>query len=192
MHLNIFLKQHIKSLTFLLLLWLIVADFYGQTKIKDGVTLNLNYHQGVILPEFDLLKYIDEDNTRTIEVALGKRTLGKNNGQHLYNYPAFGVSFYYTSLGHKKVLGSILGLDYFVKANLIEKNKFAFFGQSAIGLNYLSKIQDPIDNPLNTSMGSHFNFHFNLRFGVNLSGSKRLAISLGPSFDHFSNANLSR
>ncbi len=182
-------NQNIKLLTFLFLCF-IAIDLHAQFHLKDGLNLNFNYHQGIIIPEFDLLTHIEEDNTQTFEVSLSKRTLGKNNGQHLYNYPEFGASFYYTSLGHHRVLGSIVGLDYFIKVNLAEKNKLSFYGQTGIGMNYLSKIQDPVDNPLNTSMGSHFGFHFNLRFGTTLFLSKKLAINLGPSFDHFSNANI--
>ena len=185
---NLFLEM--MRFIFLLLLCTNLSDLLAQSKLKDGWNLNINYHNGAIIPEFDLLDNIEEDNTNTFEISLSKRSIGKKVGQQLYNYPENGVSIYYSSLGHQEVLGSILGVDYFFKAYFIEKNRFSFYGQSGIGINYLSKIQDPIDNPLNTAMSSHINFHFNFRFGMKISVLEKLSINLGPSFDHFSNANL--
>ncbi len=165
------------------------VNLLAQSSFGDGLKVEINYHQGIILPEHDLLTPIEEENTKSIELNFLKETQGKNNWEKLYNFPEYGLSVRYVSLGHNRVLGNLIGLDYFFKVHFLHHSKFHIYGQSGIGVNYLSKIHDPIENPLNGSMSSHFNFHYNLRLGVNIKLIEKTGLNLGSSFDHISNAN---
>jgi len=163
----------------------------GQTDFSKGLKLDVNYHQGIILPEFGLLTPIEEDYRRSIEFSLLKQTSGKNYWQQIYNYPEQGLSIYYTSLGHNQVLGQLVGLDYFFRIYFIDKNRFKLFNQTGFGVNYVNRTFDEIENPFNTAISSHFNVHFNFRVGSSYYITNKNALNFGFSFNHISNANFS-
>lgn len=156
--------------------------------VNPNLKLSVNYFNGFIIPEFGLLDSIDEKPVSTVEISLIKRTRGKSYWEDVYQYPEYGVSFFYTDLGERNVLGEVIGVDYFFKINLAEREQSKFYVRSGFGVNYTTKKYDPIDNPFNVSVGSNINVHFNLRFGLNQKLFPNTYLNVGGAFDHISNA----
>lgn len=161
----------------------------AQDKFSDNLKIMVNYHTGVILPEYQFLIYITEDYVRSLDISLMKETRGKNIWEQIYHYPSYGISLFYSTLGNDKVLGKEIALNYFFKVNLVTLKKFHFFNRMGIGVSYVTRKFDLETNYMNVAVGSHFNIHYNCRLGVDYNVLDKLEFNLGLSLDHFSNAN---
>ncbi len=151
----------------------------------------VNYHYGYNLPEYPFLVAITEDYVQSLDVCIFKETVGKNMWEQIYNYPEYGISLFYSSLGNDDILGREIAITYFFKVYLLSKNRFRLFNRIGIGIGYVTRKFDLEDNYLNVATGSHFNMHFNLRLGANYRLSDKFELNTGISLDHFSNANTS-
>ncbi len=169
----------------------ITFQIQAQNKFSDNLKLQVNYHFGVALPEYEFLTYIIDDYVQSVDISLIKETIGKNYWQQIFKYPEYGVSLYYSTLGNNEILGKEIALTGFFRVNFISRSRFRFYNRTGAGFSYVSRKFDFDDNFLNVAVGSHFNMHFNFRLGVNFSLSEKIELNTGLSFDHFSNANIS-
>lgn len=160
-----------------------------QSKSLNNLAVSANYQTGFSLPEYSIFTLITDDYIRAFELSITQQTLGKTEWEQSYNFPAHGLSLYYSNLGNDDILGKELALNYFLKLYLLSKGKFRLYNVTAGGIGYVNKTFDMETNYLNVVVGSHFNLHFNLKFGANYELSKKLSINTGMSFNHFSNAN---
>jgi len=172
-------------------LFLIVfsSQLLAQGKFTDDLKLVLNYHTGYNLPEYQMFTYFTEDYVRSVDFSVVKETRGKNEWEHLYNFPEYGISVFYSTLGNDAVFGREISLNPFFKINIIYRPKFQLYTHLGVGLSYVNKVFDSELNYANVAIGSHVNLHFNFRLGMNYSLSEKIKWNLGLSFDHFSNAN---
>ena len=189
------MKQNVKKIKYFLVFLFIDCIFnfqiHAQTKFTDNLNVMVNYHSGFIIPEYTFFNYITQDYIRSIDVCIYKETYGKNIWEKLYNYPDYGISFFYTTLGNDKILGKEMALTYFFKTNFISRKRFHFYNRTGIGIGYVNRNFDLNTNYLNVAISSNFNIHFNFRLGINYSITKKIDLNTGISFDHFSNANTS-
>jgi opacity protein-like surface antigen len=176
-------------LILLFFLLLIGQQDYSQSKFSDNLKLSGSYHLGYSLPEYSFISYLTNDYVQSFEINLLKETSGKNPWESLYNYPEYGLSFFYTTLGNSQVLGNAYALNYFFKLKFIDRKRFDFYNRVGIGLGYLTKRYDINSNYMNLAIGSHFNVHFVFKLGIQYNLTDRLSSNIGLSFDHFSNAN---
>ncbi len=161
----------------------------AQNKFSDNLSLEGNYGIGYIMPEYQFINYVVEDYARNIELLLVKQTTGKTDWEQAYNYPKYGLRFYYADLGSPSTLGYAAGLYPYYNINLAEFNRFKVFHEAGLGVNYVSKKFDLNENFLNVAVGSNWNFHLNIRFGLNYEVNPKLSFNSAISLDHFSNAN---
>ena len=138
-----------------------------------------------------MFTYITNDYIHSIDFSIVKETSGENEWEQIFNYPEFGLSLFYSSLGNDEIFGREFSINPFFRTNIIYKERFKLYNQIGVGLSYVNKKFDAENNYLNVAIGSNINLHFNLRFGVNYNIYNKLAINLGLSFDHLSNANTS-
>jgi hypothetical protein len=180
-----------RLISYLFLGWLALSTHFcfSQNKTTDNLKLSLNYHRGFSLPEYSFINYITTDPINSLSFQISKETTGKNEWEQLFNYPEYGLSFFYSNLGNDKLIGKSLALNYFFRINFINRKRFQVFNQTGMGLGYLTKKFDLIENYQNVGIGSHWNAHFNLRLGTNFKLTEKIDSQLGLSFDHFSNAN---
>ena len=99
------------------------------------------------------------------------------------------MSVYYNSLGNDDILGKEIALLYYFKLFLYSNNKLKLFNRFGIGIGYVNKKFDFDKNYDNVAVGSNFNIHFNYSIGLDYKITKKLDLSIGIAFDHFSNAN---
>jgi hypothetical protein len=180
----------IKALVILLFL-LVGIQTYAQKKFTDNLNGMVNSHFGYNIPEYPFIASITEDYIRSLDICFFKETTGKNKWEQLYNYPSYGVSFFYSTLGNDEVFGRELALTYFFKLYFLSKNRFRLFSRTGIGMSYVNRKFDFKNNYLNVAVGSNVNIHFNSRIGANYILSDKFSLNAGLSFNHFSNANTS-
>lgn len=183
------LKIWYKFLIILFAILLIKNYVAGQTKFTDDLKVMMNFHSGYNIPEYPFITTITKDYNRSVDVCLLKGTNGKNLWEQIYNYPEYGISFFYSTLGNDKILGREVALTYFFRIFILAKKRIKLYNRIGIGIGYVSRKFDIYDNYLNVAVGSHYNIHFNCRLGINYRLSEKLRINAGLSFDHFSNAN---
>lgn len=165
-------------------------DTLAQEKFTDNLSLSINYHHGFLLPEYSYLLYLVKDNIQSASVTLSKRTTGKNVWEHLYKYPEYGVSLFYSTLGNDEVHGREIALFPFFNLNIVSGRKVDFYNQTGLGISYVTRNFDLEDNYLNVAVGSHVNIHFTMKLGINYKTRGKIGGQAGLSFDHFSNSNM--
>ena len=163
----------------------------AQKKFTDNLSGMINYHAGYNLPEYPFIVPLTEDYVRSLDISLVKETVGKNLWEQLYNYPEYGVSLFYSTLGNDEVFGRELALTYFVRLYFLSRKRFRLYNRTGIGLSYITRKFDLNNNYLNVAVGSHLNAHFNFRIGGNYVLTKKISLNLGVSFNHLSSANTS-
>ena len=178
-----------KRVLFLLFIASIITDTVcAQSRRTDNLSVTSYYHFGYVLPEYSNLLYIVNEPVHAVSLNVSKKTRGKNDWEKIYNYPEYGFSFFYSTLGNDAIHGREFAINPFFRMNIISRNRFNFFNETALGLGYVTKTFND-RNYLNIAVGSHLNLHFNLKFGVDYRFAERLKLNAGLSFDHFSNAN---
>lgn len=165
------------------------SKLYAQAKFSDNLNVMVNLHKGYNLPEYQFLTTITEDYVRSIDISVFNETTGESEWEQLYNYPEYGLSLFYSTLGNDKIMGREYALTYFFRVYLLSKNRFRIYNRIGIGLNYVTRKFELKDNYLNVAVGSNYNMHFNLRIGANYSLTNKIKLNTGISFDHFSNGN---
>ena len=184
------LNEHFKIKPFLILFCLFFKiQTYAQDSFTDNLNGMINFHSGYNLPEYSFLSSITDDYIHSLDICLFKETVGEKKWEQLYNYPSYGISFFYSTLGNDEVFGRELSATYFSKMYFFSKNRFRLFNRTGIGLNYVNRKFDLQNNYLNVAVGSKINIHFNFRVGANYRLSDKLGVNTGLSFNHFSNAN---
>lgn len=163
----------------------------SQQKFTDNLKLGLNYHRGYNLPEYSSFLLKVNDPIQAIDLTISKETKGNTAWEQLFNYPEYGLSLFYSTLGDAEVFGNELALTYFFKIYLLDRDKFKMYNRIGIGLSYVTKKYDPETNPSNIAVGSNLNIHFNAQFGAAYELTKKVNLNAGLSFDHLSNANTS-
>lgn len=180
----------VKSCTLLLLYFVFVhASIYSQSKLTENLKLSGAVHAGYSMPEYSFISYQTDDYIRSFELSLLKETYGKKPWEVLYNFPEYGVSFFYSTLGNDAVFGRAFALNYFFKLKIIQSKRFELYNRIGIGLGYLTKKFAVNNNYMNLAIGSHVNVHFVFKLGGQLRLTDKISTNLGLSFDHFSNAN---
>lgn len=165
------------------------TSILAQSRLSDNLELTGYYHFGYVIPEYSNFIYIVNKPTQGLTLNLSKRTRGKNDWEKIYNYPSYGISLFYSTLGNNKIHGSEIAVTPYFHVDIVSRNKFNFFNETGVGIGYVTKIFDAKENYMNIAVGSHLNIHFNLKFGANYQFSRKLRLNAGLSFDHFSNAN---
>jgi opacity protein-like surface antigen len=165
------------------------SDSAGQQRFSDDLKLTAHYQIGYVVPEYDYFIYLANAPAQAFTLSLSKATTGKTDFERLYNYPEFGVSFTYATLGNDDVFGREFAIVPYYHLKIVSRKRFNFYNELGFGLGYVTRKFDFGDNYQNIAVGSHLNLHFNLKLGANYRVSKNVLVNTGVSFDHFSNAN---
>jgi hypothetical protein len=156
---------------------------------NGGLSLQSQFHYGMVIPEYSSFLYLTEDYVHSIEVSLEKQTNGSNPWSELYNYPGFGISFFYTTLGNDEIHGHEFAVYPYFRIPLYQNEKLELATSIGLGLGYATKRYDPETNPLNVVVGSHFNVHFQAKLGIRYLLNEKWGLEAGLSLAHLSNAN---
>lgn len=186
--------EYLKLIGFekILLFSSIFCSFYmfGQHGKWDNISLRADVHAGFLLPEYQMFNQLANDYVYSAEFSIQKQTSGEKERDQLFNYPAYGVTFLYTSLGNNDVFGHEVALYGYFLTHLIRKERFQLNQQFGLGLGYATRIFNLQNNYMNVAVGSHLNIHFNYKLGVSIDLSEKMQLISGCSFSHYSNANM--
>jgi hypothetical protein len=163
---------------------------FAQADRIDNLRIRADMHMGYLLPEYQMFNQLANDYIYSTELSIQKQTSGVKERDQLFNYPEFGVTFLYTSLGNKEVFGNELALYGYFLTHLIRKERFQFNQQFGLGLGYATRKFNLEDNYMNVAVGSHLNIHFNYKLGVSFRLTEKIDFNSGLSFNHYSNANM--
>lgn len=120
------------------------------------------------------------------EVSLQKQTYGKSYWQSCFNYPAVGVTAFYSPMGNIDVMGQAFAIYPYIYFPFI-KGDTNFGIRFGLGLGYLTESYDHIENPYNICIGSPFNAAASVTFDISHRFTDRFKISLYGGLQHFSN-----
>ncbi len=165
-------------------------SFDTDGQLKDNSYFKAEAHMGFIIPEYKHFNLIVEKPIQSAEISWVKRTTGKTVWEQSYRYPEYGMTFFFTTLGNKEILGEEFALYPFFQTFFVRREKFQFFNQVGLGFGYATRKFDLYDNFENISVGSHVNIHFNFKLGTRFQIAPKLLWSTGLSFAHYSNANM--
>lgn len=172
-------------------LFLGTLDTIAQQQFKDNLSIRADLHTGVIIPEYQLFNQIVNDYVYSAEVSFQKQSSGRHERDQLFNYPEFGVSCLYTSLGNNDIFGHEIAVYGYFMTHLIRREKFQLNHQFGLGPGYATRKFSLEDNHMNVAVGSHLNLHFNYKLGTCFKLSEKWSLNAGLSFAHYSNANMS-
>lgn len=175
--------------TRLLILLIIASGLAGNAqKTERPLIVEPKIHTGMILPFYEALSYLIQDDIYAFDISLSFPTWGEEYWARLYRYPRTGIGYSYWNLGNDKVLGNAHSLYGFINIPLLKRaDKYSVNYQISAGGAYLTKIFDPVENHLNRAIGSHYNIY--MRLGVDtrikLNSNSELVVEFGAT--HFSN-----
>ena len=161
----------------------------AQTRFTDDLDVAANYQYGFMLPEYSSLLYLVEQPVHSWILNLSKKTWGKTDWEQLYNYPEYGLSLFYSTLGNDKVHGHEIAVFPYFRLDIFNGKRLDFYNETGMGISYVTRKFDLDDNYLNIAVGSHLNIHFALKLGFQYRTRGRVKLNSGISFDHFSNSN---
>lgn len=173
-----------------ILLLLLHNGLWAQKEFSKNLSIRVDGHYGYVIPEYKHINYLIEKPVNGIELSLTKKTVGKSYWEQLYNYPEYGLTFLFTTLGNRDVFGNEFALYPYVQSFLIRKPNFQFTMQYGLGFGYATKKFDLETDYENVSVGSNLNIHFNSKLGLRFRLSDKLLLNTGLSFAHYSNMNM--
>ncbi len=143
----------------------------AQSNWKDNLFVSANYKFGSVLPEYQFIHSIVDQNIQQVELSVFKETSGKKYWQKIYKYPKLGFSFFYTSLGNNEILGHEFSLLPFVSLQSSPSKKFHVENKFGLGAGFVARKFDLINDYKNIAIGSklHVNFSYELGMNFNLS-----------------------
>jgi hypothetical protein len=176
----------------LIVLIVCISQFilFGQGGFTNNSWLSIHSGTGYVIPEYSNINYSVIDPIQSISFSWNKRTTGKRLTEQLYNFPEYGISAGFSTLGNKEVFGYELSLYPYFRSFFYRGAHSSFFHQFGFGLGYSTKKFSLATNPDNISVGSHLNMHFDYQLGYRLNLNKAWGLEAALRFAHFSNANM--
>ena len=156
--------------------------------VKRPVIIEPKVHSGMILPFYDALAYLINDDIYAFDLAVSFPTYGKDYWEKLYRYPRTGLGFSYWTLGNNEVFGRAYSLYSFINIPIVRQDeKFSLNYQVSLGGAYLSRKFDVYENHLNRAIGSHTNIYIRLGVDGKIQLFPRCELVLEAGITHFSN-----
>ncbi len=173
---------------FLILIFIISGLNGNSQSFKRPLIIEPRVHTGMILPFYEALTYLIQDDIYAFDLSVGFPTFGTSYWEKLYRYPRPGLGYTYWNLGNNEVLGKAHSIYGFINIPILRKGeRFSLNYQISFGGAYLSRIFDPYENHLNRAIGSHTNVYIRLGIDsrIKLTPVSELVVEMGAT--HFSN-----
>jgi hypothetical protein len=143
---------------------------------------------GYLMAHRGIMGHLSREHAIGGELTYYVQTNGTRRYHKAYNYPKFGVTFFGTTTGNRKILGNLFGLYSFVDFPLAKGKRQEFTGRLGAGVSYVNKVFDQDLNPKNVAMSTHYNalICLGLRYRFYIGSSHLL---LGLDISHASNGS---
>lgn len=178
-----------------LLLFCLLCGFVHNARAFDPRTtypwtVRANAHYGLLLPEYGFMNYIADDYIRGAEINVLHQTTGNSMWQQLYRYPAWGLSFFYSTMGSESGFGDQYTLYPYYRLHIAGRRRVNLSYQMGVGLSYATRTYNPENNFMNVAIATHLNIHYHADLLLHIDLGHRLGANAGLAFNHISNANL--
>ncbi len=178
-----------------LVVFLFSTQAFGQGNDSFKSTRNygfFNYieakgHFGNFVKHTDSLKDVVNGNYYSGEIRVGFQSVGKDDWQNLYKLPSYGFGFYHGNVNSPNEIGNPMAAFFFFNVPIVRGGKVDLTYDFASGIAFNFEEYDSVSNPRNDVLGSLVNIYFNLGLVGYYHLSKRIDLSLGVDFTHFSN-----
>jgi hypothetical protein len=147
------------------------------------------YHS---LQQFNNSLLFERDPAKSVEVSYMLTGDGSKLWHSYYNFPEFGVSYAFTDLGNRPILGYAHSLFMKIHLPLYRQNKINTSLLVAPGLSYVDRIFHPITNSNNLAISNHLNTHIKLGLKADFKVSTNLLMGAGIHLVHFSNGTVKK
>ena len=180
------LRRNFIALTLFLLGFPEIPAAENSEKARDFFT-GFQFHRQHIWAHHKEMRPYTSRPANSLEFTLGLQTHGNKLWESLYNFPAYGVGFFYSDLGREEVLGNVKSGFLFLEFPIRRGDRFDTRMKYSLGLSYFSNFYDEFENPANQFIGTPWNVHFNLNYSWLFHLSHQWQVAPGLSFTHFSN-----
>ncbi|MFT5581439.1 MAG: hypothetical protein ACI9G9_000689, partial [Psychromonas sp.] len=131
------------------------SALFAQNRLTQNLNGSTNLFAGYNLPEYPFLSTLTTNYIRGVDVNIFKETVGKSEWEQLYNYPDYGISFLYSTLGDDAVFGREIATTAYFKQYFLGQKRLRPFYRMGVGFSYVTRKFDLVENYLNVATGSH-------------------------------------
>lgn len=164
---------------------------FSQTVVNPSFSLETKAHYGFIIPHRTGIKNLIQGHVKAFEINYDIPTYGTKEWQQLYNFPTYGLSYYFADLGNPRQLGLATGIFPYINFPSVKLKKFSFNYHVGWGLGYISRKFNRTENHKNIMIGSKINAIISFGTEAEYKLTDRVVTSAGFSFTHFSNGTFS-
>ena len=163
--------------------------------LKNRIKAEFRLDVGNILPTNNYVKLQNTDldgvpHYFSYSLRLAKQTTGDQLWQQLYGYPEYGVGVYSASFVNTTKLGYPFAVYGFFNAPFFRLNKLSLNYELGLGFTFNWNHYDPVTNPGNIAISTDGSVYIDAGLNLKYPLGKRVNLSLGYGFTHFSNGRL--
>jgi lipid A 3-O-deacylase PagL len=151
--------------------------------------ISASYHYGFIIAHRASIVSLQQDHTKSFELAFRKITNGNKTWQQLYHYPCVGLKYLFIDLGNPERLGNGQALVPFIDLILNKNPKAQISFNWGWGIGYIEKPFDKNNNYKDIAIGSHWNSVIAFSTDLKIKLLKKTFLNSGISLTHFSNGS---
>ena len=174
-------------LLFLIILGNFLISFAQEKAIGlQSINFEPKFYVGNIFDHTPKLSHLIKGFCTSTELGISKQSSSNKYWSVKRNYPHFGLSLIYATLGNKEVLGNAI--------SIVPTTLFSFFKPASflrfrlgVGLTYSTKRFHIVDNPTHTAIGSHLNAAAQLHLFTYFKLKENTFLNAGIGLLHFSN-----
>ncbi len=177
----------------ILLSFLSLCQLQAQKKALSYYPVIEYHHQiGRVLPHADAVRMTDNGNVCWgNELRLGLQTTGSQQWHIDYNYPCYGLGFYWSDFNNP-IIGSPSALFSYIEFPFVRTDRFLLSLDCACGLSFNINEYDKNQASPNLAIGSDRNAYIAFTTKCDYKVNPYLSLGLGAKLQHFSNGCIHR
>jgi hypothetical protein len=158
--------------------------------LKDPLYLGGKLHYGFIIPHYEELKEISQQNIWGFQLEYSRLFVSQKAWSNCNCYGRVGLSFNYFDYRNPDILGHSYNLILFLEPYLNFKSRFRMSIRGGMGLNYLDQVYDEESNPKNLYYSSSISGILSLILNFNYLIRENYQVNLGINYNHISNGGM--
>jgi hypothetical protein len=169
----------------LLILFLCTSSIaFSQQPLEWG----LEYREkiGFLAAHRGVMGHLPQSQAYAGELTWYINTKGRKQWHESCNFPSYGLTAFYGSVGNNELLGRFSGLYGFIEFPFMTYSHIRFVSKLGSGLGYTPYVFNQQTNPKNTAMSTHLNALICIGLKTEFF-IKRNKLTFGLDLTHFSN-----
>ncbi len=164
-------------------------------KQKNRLKTEFRIDVGNVLPTNSFVRTQNTDadglaHFYSYSLRLAQQTMGNQLWQQLYGYPNYGVGIYSAFFKDTKKLGNPIAIYGYFNAPIYRLNRLSLNYELGLGLTFNWNSYSPATNPNNIAISAEKSVYIDAGISLKYLLTRRIEISLGYGFTHFSNGAL--